>query len=301
MPQQTVAAASPSAEPKFAIMDFVLSSAEESDMKESVGFEDLREFGEAMKNPKKAMRAEWTKAGTKEDQDNFTYVETGTVQYECFPPHVKKQIQEGMYHGGVLKREEFDMGHENYDLTDFVNLDNCRRANLQDHHVMAIRLYSSSLFSLFNCPMRNRTKPHPIRFTMYILMEGLKMLRKVAAKIDPEGDARNKYLWRGMKDMKMDMDKFKRVGGTELAPMSTTSSREVANAYAGVGKQGHKSLIFRYNTRGLSRGVLIDFLSMYPKEKEYLYPPLTTLIFDDRSDIETDGDITIMPVDPQMA
>ena len=53
--------------------------------------------------------------------------------------------------------------------------------------------------------------------------------------------------------------------------------------------------------QALSRGVCIDFLSMYPKEKEYLYPPLTSLTFDDRSDIETDGDVTIVPVDPQMA
>ena len=28
-------------------------------------------------------------------------------------------------------------------------------------------------------------------------------------------------------------------------------------------------------TRAIQRGVAIDFLSIYPKEKEYLYPPLT--------------------------
>jgi hypothetical protein len=34
----------------------------------------------------------------------------GTVRYEDFPPHVKKQIQEGKYHGGVLERDDFDKG-----------------------------------------------------------------------------------------------------------------------------------------------------------------------------------------------
>ena len=119
---------------------------------------------------------------------------------------------------------------------------------------MELRLYTSGSFYLFNRPMREGTKPHPIRFTMYILMEGLKMLRTVAAQIgaatvgdtrveespallsasrlranlnaglgaDPEGYARSMCLYRGMKDMKIDIDEFKRVGGVELAPMSTT-------------------------------------------------------------------------------
>ena len=39
---------------------------------------------------------------------------------------------------------------------------------------------------------------------------------------DPEGYARSMFLYRGMKDMEMDIDSFKRVGGAELAPMSTT-------------------------------------------------------------------------------
>ena len=95
----------------------------------------------------------------------------GTVRYEDFPPHVLKQIQEGKYHGGVLKRDDFDKGlytrahtrtrtrildrifppchissdvctgHENFDLTDFVNLEYCRLALLQDYHVLAIRCY----------------------------------------------------------------------------------------------------------------------------------------------------------------
>jgi len=31
-----------------------------------------------------------------------------------------------------------------------------------------------------------------------------------------------------MKDMTLDMDKFKEFGGTEMAPMSTSASRDVA-------------------------------------------------------------------------
>jgi len=55
------------------------------------------------------------------------------------------------------------------------------------------------------------------------------------------------------------------------------SSREVADSYAGVGQDGRTSLLFRYTTKALSRGVKIDYLSLYPKEEEFLYPPLTYL------------------------
>ena len=37
-------------------------------------------------------------------------------------------------------------------------------------------------------------------------------------------------------------------------------------------------LLYRYEARGRSRGVDIGFVSMYPKEKEFLYAPLTGLI-----------------------
>ena len=33
-------------------------------------------------------------------------------------------------------------------------------------------------------------------------------------------------------------------------------------------------LLFKYITRALGRGVSVDYLSIYPKEREYLYPPL---------------------------
>ena len=56
-------------------------------------------------------------------------------------------------------------------------------------------------------------------------------------------------------------------------------------------------MVARYVTIGLGRGVSIDFLSVYPKEKEYLYPPLTYLV-PERTYVE-DG-YTIVEVTPQM-
>ena len=44
--------------------------------------------------------------------------------------------------------------------------------------------------------------------------------------------------------------------------------RQVAKAYAA----SQRGLIFEYETRGNSRGVDISDFSMYPKEREFLYP-----------------------------
>ena len=56
--------------------------------------------------------------------------------------------------------------------------------------------------------------------------------------------------------------------------MSTTDDLEVALHYA----DSNTPLIFRYEARARSRGVDICFVSLYPKEQEYLYAPLTGLI-----------------------
>ena len=56
--------------------------------------------------------------------------------------------------------------------------------------------------------------------------------------------------------------------------MSTTDDLEVALHYS----DSNVPLIFRYEARGRSRGVDIGFVSLYPKEQEFLYAPLTGLI-----------------------
>ena len=65
-----------------------------------------------------------------------------------------------------------------------------------------------------------------------------------------------------MKNMRMDMAKFKEFGGVEMAPMSTSNLKSVANNYA-AGSQG--GLLFEYETQGKSTGVSLQYLSVYPK------------------------------------
>lgn len=65
------------------------------------------------------------------------------------------------------------------------------------------------------------------------------------------------------------------LGGTELAPMSTTDSLEIAVRYA---RDSKTALLFRlHSSTFMNLGCDLSELSCFPHEKEYLYPPLTYL------------------------
>ncbi len=100
-------------------------------------------------------------------------------------------------------------------------------------------------------------------------------------------------LWRGMRDMTIMAD-LKGMGGTKIAPMSTSRDKNVAfDEYA----KSVTPLVFHYNARALAQGVSIEFLSLYPKEKEYLCPPLIYLSPFGHAE---EGGYQVLTVRPQM-
>ena len=62
-------------------------------------------------------------------------------------------------------------------------------------------------------------------------------------------------------------------GGVELAAMATTTERKVAEVFSG-DEQGS---IFEITFNSASRGADLQFLSQFPAEREFLYPPGTAL------------------------
>ena len=69
--------------------------------------------------------------------------------------------------------------------------------------------------------MREKTNPHPIRVSVYMLNDALKKLRTVSATENPTAYNKIKILYRGMKDMKVDFAEFARTGGTEVSAANT--------------------------------------------------------------------------------
>lgn len=150
---------------------------------------------------------------------------------------------------------------------------NAKLGKLRRHHVLALRMYTTNSFHCFNDPLRKNppTRPHPFAASVYFASEGIKRLRAVAAS-QPDANVPIVF-WRGMKDVSLTME-FLKKGGTEFACMSTTASEDVASKFA----QSKCPLIFKFESSSfMSRGANVGFLSVYPEEKEFLYPPLTYL------------------------
>ena len=107
--------------------------------------------------------------------------------------------------------------------------------------------------------------------TVALLRAALSKLRAVEA--DGSRVLRRVELYRGMKDVKAP-DDFMEKGGTELAPMSTTSDLTVAMKYSA----SVRAVMLRLITESFyERGPDISFLSAFPGEAEFLFPPLTYL------------------------
>ena len=121
-------------------------------------------------------------------------------------------------------------------LADFVNHPNAQTANLTDAHVAALRFYTTAAFRTINNGLRDQDRykaktPHPLPITVAFIKEALGFLRAVAG--DSSESNQMIVLYRGMKDMKVENNFLQQgKGGTELAPMSTTSSLKVAMEYS---------------------------------------------------------------------
>jgi serine/threonine protein kinase len=167
-------------------------------------------------------------------------------------------------------------GENGWKLADFMAQPQAK--DLLKEELIALRFYTSHSFNSINVAMRDqqrhtRSTPHPLPGIVTNIQRGLKKLRALGS-----ADASSKetvVLWRGMSGLKLP-DQFS-AGGTELAPMSTTTDVSVAVSYA-VKKDTRYALLFRFVTRNnLERGADVQWLSMFPGESETLFPPLTFL------------------------
>jgi len=228
-------------------------------------------------------------AGTDDDRECLEYV-----------LHAEAGSSERAYQGG-LKRDCDERGRvlecrtvadssgvvRGMRLEDFVSHPSAQLANLTEAHVVALRLYTTQAFKSINNPLRDRERfargeAHPLPATVALLRDALGKLRAVEAEQNAgESAMRRVDLYRGMKDVTAPAS-FMAQGGTELAPMSTTCDLDVAMKYSA----SAKSVLLRLVTESfIERGPSISFLSAFPMEAEFLFPPLTYL--QPTGDVET--------------
>jgi hypothetical protein len=241
--------------------------------------------------------------GTDVDRECLTYV------LECEAGSSDVPFQGGLMRdrdseGTVLSNRQVGdpSGHlRGMRLDDFVQHPVSRHAGLTDAEVAAVRLYSTAAFHSINSPLRDLERhragrPHPLAVTVSFLQDAVKKLRSV----DAVSAERNKevILWRGMKD-RMVTDEFLLDGGTEVAPMSTTAELKVAVQYSA----SANSVLLRLRTASfMARGADISFLSAFPAESEFLFPPLTYLQVTQKHKITVAGaTFTVIDVLPMMS
>jgi len=145
-----------------------------------------------------------------------------------------------------------------------------------------------------NAPLRDEKRfasgqRHPLPATVAFLRDALAKLRQVAAQSDMANE--EVLLYRGMRDVVLP-EGFLEHGGTELAPMSTTTELTMATQYA----MSKNAVLLRFRTKNfMVRGPDISWVSAFPDEGEHLFPPLCYL--EPQRDTNGKPKLEILPVD----
>ena len=106
----------------------------------------------------------------------------------------------------------------------------------------------------------------------------------------------NRRLYRGLGGMILP-DQFLQEksgfrGGVEWGLMSTTRNKEVAMQYSGADKQ--RGSVFEIVPGRIDIGAELSWLSQYPGEEEYLFPPLSCLEVIDEPQVQ--GPVVVFPL-----
>ena len=186
--------------------------------------------------------------------------------------------------GELLESRQIDdpttpSGKRGMRFADFMALAIVGFCQLTEAEVFALRFYTTAGFKGINWPLRDQNRrsqkqPHRLAVLVFVLAGAIKKLRAWAA--NAEGAQRRVDLFRGMSNRKI-FEEFMTAGGTELAPMSTTAELKVALQYSQGPADTINTLLWLRTENFMDRGVDLEWLSAFPHEKEYLYPPLSYL------------------------
>ena len=135
--------------------------------------------------------------------------------------------------------EGFDKGHHGMKLDDFVSHPIAQAAGLKRQHVLALRLYSSSVYRSINKALHDGCtveRPHPYPAVVAQLTEAIRKLRSSAANAAAAAQAvgssapTETILWRGISNM--GDSELRQRGSTEVALLSASKNRALAMEYA---------------------------------------------------------------------
>ena len=180
------------------------------------------------------------------------------LDYTTIASDLNYVLHEAASEKKISKNDVRDKGRSGMKLGDFMRAVEATDAQLSREEVASLRFYTSNSFAAINTALRDarRDSAHPLPAITMNIQEGIKKLRAIGA--NDASACQELILWRGFKDMQI-TEEFNESGGTELAPMSTTTDLGVAVGYAAESDQSGSALLFRIVTdNNLQRGASLS-------------------------------------------
>jgi hypothetical protein len=161
-------------------------------------------------------------------------------------------------------------------------------AKLERHHVLALRLFTTTSHVCINRPMlegcnHQRGRRHPFAATAYWMAQGLKKLSIVVANQAGSAEVSRQAYWRGITESALPGTVSEAgtlthaQGCTDPAFMSTSRKQSVAYRRAsGNGAWLNCPALLKFTTPNVQHcGADIAFLSVHEAAAEVLFPPMT--------------------------
>ena len=212
---------------------------------------------------------------------------------------VNQRTSEKQYPNGIR-----DHGRGGVRPSHFTSHPNAQRAGVSGPEALSLRVYTTHVYEDMNKALRDdaryaRGEAVPLPAMTLWSANAIRKIRGLKAGLPL--DEQRAVLWRGMRSVQV-TEEFMRLGGTELAFMSTTTDLRVAVRYA----LSRHSLLFKIVASDfMANGADLEWLSAFSNEAEVLYPPLTFLRPTGRTDrvdaVDRDGNavtFTIIEVTP---
>ena len=218
-------------------------------------------------------------------KDEYEFVVEPQVDFNY--PHTPRD--KSKWNGTEFRRWKGEHGRDVLPIQLFMASDVARQAKLERGEVISLRLYTGPCFVLYNTVLRKwprnvlkRLKGNRYETTIFCIISGVTKL-STHTKI-PE----SRKLYRGLSGLILP-DQFWMTsgsfrGGVEKGFMSTTANLEVAMQYSGIDKK--RGTVFEITAGRIDIGAELTWISQYPGEAEYLFPPLSCLEVIDEPRVE---------------
>jgi hypothetical protein len=154
-------------------------------------------------------------------------------------------------------------------IDDYLKMPQSKKTKMNKPEATSLRFYSSPSFPAVTIPLRDpdRKTKHPLAAITYCIFTAIRKQLTLGAE-DQEAAVQEKILYRGFSDLQIS-ESFHKLGGTEYAPMSTSTDPSVAVGYAVRKSQTDGALLMRIVTKNnLQRGI-VALSSVFP----HIIPP----------------------------